>query len=133
MSQSPYNQIIAAGSFTAGTAFAVDVPLYYERVIVTNESAGSDLYVSTNGEAVSNAEGDYGSVVLPGAWRMVPNDQPRQPLVSTWSPGSTVQNTGYQGASYPNLNGTEGGANHTLVSLMFPTGSTPGSVALEFV
>jgi hypothetical protein len=132
MSQSPYNQIISAGSFTAGTAHAVEVPLYYERVIVTNEAASADLYVSTNGTAASTSEADFGAVVVPGAWRMVGNDQPRQPLVSLTAPGSTVQNTGYEGSTTPNLEEPASGY-PTYVSLLFPTGSTPGNVAVEFV
>lgn len=132
MSQSPYNQIIPAGSFTAGTALAVTAPQYYERVIVTNESAAADLYVATNGQAASAAEGGFGGVVVPGTWRMIGNDQPRQPLVSKTAPGSTVQNTGWQGATDPNLNPLASGS-PTYVSLLFPTGSTPGAVVLEFV
>jgi hypothetical protein len=34
---------------------------------------------------------------------MMGNDQPRQPLVSTTVPGSTVQNKGFGGATTPNL------------------------------
>lgn len=76
MSQSQYNQVIAYTSFTAGTPYNIEVPLYYERVIVTNEAAAADLYVSTNGTAASTSEGDFGAVVVPGAWRMIGNDQP---------------------------------------------------------
>jgi hypothetical protein len=132
VSQSPYNQLIASTSFTAGTAYTVDVPLYYERVIVTNLATGSDLYVATNGQAASANEGGFGAVVVPGAWRMIGNDQPKQPMVSKWSPGSTVRNAGYQGATNPNLNEPASGY-PTYVSLLFPTGSTPGAVSLEFV
>ena len=70
MSQSVYNQIVA---LTASTAATVEVPLYYERVIVSNETTG-DVYVSTNGTAASVSEGGFGAVVLPGAWRMRRND-----------------------------------------------------------
>jgi hypothetical protein len=132
VSQSPSNQLIAAASFTAGTALAVDVPQYYDRVIVTNESTSADLYVATDGSAASTAEGGFGAIVLPGTWRMVGNDQPRQPLVSIWKPGSTVQNTGFDGSTEPNLNPLASGY-PTVVSLLFPTGSTPGAVSLEFV
>lgn len=132
MSQSQYNQVIPAGSFTAGTALPISVPQYYDRVIITNESAAADLYVATNGTAVTVAEGGFGGVIVPGAWRMIGNDQPRQPLVSKTATGSTVQNTGYQGATVPNLNPLVSGA-ATFVSLLFPTGSTPGAVVLEFV
>ena len=76
------------------------MPLYYERIIVTNEAIG-DVYVTTNDTSASTAEGGFGAVVVPGAWRMVGNDQPQQPLVSKTAPGSTVQNTGYQGATVP--------------------------------
>jgi hypothetical protein len=131
LSQSQYNQVIAAGSFTAGTALAVEVPLYYERIIITNEASGADLYVSTDGSAAATTEGNFGAVVVPGAWRMVGNDQPKQPLVSTTAP-TTVQNKGYQGATDVNLNPLASGY-PTYVSLLFPTGSTPGAVALEFV
>jgi hypothetical protein len=132
MSQSPYNQIISAGSFTAGTAHSVDIPLYYERVVITNEASSADLYISTDGSAASTSEGDFGAVVVPGAWRMIPNDQPRQPLVSKTAPGSTVQNTGFGGSTDVNLNVLASGY-PTLISLLFPTGSTPGNVVLEFV
>lgn len=131
MSQSQYNQVIPANSFTAGTAYEVSVPLYYERIIVTNQAAAAELYVTTNDTSASTNEGGFGAVVVPGAWRMVGNDQPKQPLVSKTAPGSTVQNTGYQGATVPNLNPLPG--NPTTVTLLFPTGSAPGNVALEFV
>jgi hypothetical protein len=90
--------------------------------------------VSTNGTAASTSEGDFGAVVVPGAWRMVGNDQPRQPnpVGALDSPGWTVQNKGYQGATVPNLEEPSSGY-PTYVSLLFPTGSTPGNVALEFV
>ena len=134
MSQSPFNQIIAAGSFTAGTALTVEVPQYYDRIIITNESTTADLYVSTNGASVTSTEGGFGAVVLPGAWRMVGNDQPKQPLVSKTAAGSTVQNTGFQGATTPNLNQLASGA-PTVVSLVFPpvSDTNPGNVVLEFV
>jgi hypothetical protein len=132
MSQSAYNQVIASTSFTAGTAYTVEVPLYHERIIVTNESTTADLYVATNGSAAATTEGNFGAVVVPGAWRMVGNDQSRQPLVSIHAPGSTVQNTGYQGATDVNLYEPASGY-PTYVSLLFPTGSTPGAVSLEFV
>lgn len=132
MSQSPDNQLIAAGSFTAGTAVTVSATHYYERIIITNEAAAADLYVSTNGQACATTEGNFGAVVVPGAWRMIGNDQPRQPLVSTTAPGSTTQNKGFGGATSPNLNALASGA-PTFVSLLFPTGSTPGAVAVEFV
>jgi hypothetical protein len=93
-----YNQIV---SLTANTAANMHAPLYYDRVIVTNETTG-DVYVSTDGSAVSTSEGSYGAIVLPGAWRMVGNDQPKQPLVSKKASGRTVQNTGWQGATEPN-------------------------------
>jgi hypothetical protein len=73
-----YNQIV---SLTANTAANMHAPLYYDRVTVTNETTG-DVYVSTDGSAVSTSEGSYGAIVLPGAWRMEGNDQPKQPLVS---------------------------------------------------
>lgn len=134
MSQSQYNQVIANTAFTAGTAYNVEVPLYYERTIVTNEAASADLYVATNGAAASTSEGDYGAVVLPGAWLMVGNDQPRQPnpAGALDAPGWTVQNKGRQGSGGVNLN-LPASAYPTYVSLLFPTGSTPGNIALEFV
>lgn len=131
MSQSASNQVVPANSFTAGTALAVTAPQYYERVIVTNQAATADLYVSTNGQPASTSAGGFGGVVLPGAWRMIGNDQPRQPLV-TQAEGATVQNTGYQGAITPNLNPLASG-HPTVVSLLFPASSTPGAVGLEFV
>jgi hypothetical protein len=65
-----YNQTVG---LTANTAANMHAPLYYDRVIVTNETTG-DVYVSTDGSAVSTSEGGYGAIVLPGAWRMVGND-----------------------------------------------------------
>lgn len=125
MSQSAYNQIVA---LTATVVAAVEVPLYYERIIVTNETTG-DVYVSTDGSAVATTEGSFGAVVVPGAWRMVGNDQPKQPLVSTTAPGSTVQNKGYQGATYPNLNALAS-SYPTYVSLY---ATVSGNAVLEFV
>lgn len=128
MSQSQYNQEITVPA-TANTEFHVAVPLYYERIIITNETAG-DVYVATNGAAVTEATGGMGGTVLPGAWRMMGNDQPKQPLVSKTAPGSTVQNTGYQGSTTPNLNPLPSGA-QTYVSMMCTVNA--GQVALEFV
>lgn len=125
MSQSPYNQVIA---LTGGTVKAVEVPEYYERVIVSN-TAAAPVYVATSGSAVSTSEGDFGAVVDAGAWRMVGNDQPREPLVSKTAPGSTVQNTGWQGATYPNLEEPASGY-PTYVSLLC---ADSGSVMLEFL
>ena len=125
MSQSAYNQVAA---ISANTVKNVEVPLYYERIIVTNETS-ADVYVSTNGSAVSTSEGDFGAVVVSGSWRMVGNDQPKQPLVSTTVPGSTTQNTGFDGDTYPNLNELASGY-PTYVSLI---GADAGNVGLEFV
>jgi hypothetical protein len=127
VSESQYNQSV---TLTEDAVLTVDVPLYYERIIVTNEGA-APLYVRCDGQAVTNATGGFAGLVMPGAWRMFGNDQPRQPLVSKTAQGSTVQNTGYQGATFPNLNPTEGGSNHTVVSLLCPTAA--GSAVLEFV
>ncbi len=126
MSQSTYNQIVAIAS---GVVSNVSVPVYYDRIIVTNETSG-DIYVSTDGSAVSTAEGSFGAVVLPGAWRMIGNDQPRQPLVSPTKSGSTVQNTGWHGATQGNLEALASGA-ATYVSILGP--SAGGNVGLEFV
>jgi len=90
MSQSQYGQTLTLAR--AGAAYTVTAPRYYERIIVTNESAG-DVYVSTSGSAVASTEGNFGAVVLPTAWRMIGNDQPRQPLVSKAVPGRTMQNS----------------------------------------
>lgn len=125
MSQSQYNQVVA---LTAATVKAVEVPLYYERIIVTN-TASASVYVATNGSAVSTSEGDFGAVVESASWRMVGNDQPRQPLVSKTAPGSTTQNTGYQGATVPNLEEPTSGY-PTYVSLLC---ADSGSVILEFL
>ena len=86
-------------------------------------------YVSTDGSAVAETEGNFGAVVVPGAWRMVGNDQPKQPLVSTTAPGSTTQNTGWQGATNPNLN-VLASSYPTYVSMV---GTGSGNVVLEFV
>ena len=76
----------------------------------------------------------FGGTVLPGAWRMIGNDQPREPNnTPTSSPqqeGWTVQNRGYQGATNPNLNPLASGF-QTYVSMMCT--ATSGVVALEFV
>jgi len=125
MSQSLYNQLVA---LSANTVKNIEVLLYYDRIIVTNTTA-SDVLVSTDGSAVSESEGGYGAVVMPGAWRMVGNDQPKQPLVSKTAPGGTVQNTGWQGATSPNLEILASGY-PTYVSLL---GADAGNVVLEFV
>jgi hypothetical protein len=125
MSQSPYDEVAV---LSANTVKTVTVPLYYERIIVTNETAAA-VVVSTNGQAVSTSEGGFGAVVMAGSWRMVGNDQPRQPLVSKTAPGSTVQNTGFDGSTTPNLNPLASGY-PTFVSLV---GADAGNVALEFV
>jgi hypothetical protein len=118
MSQSQYNQTLTLTR--AGAAYTVTAPRYYERIIVTNESAG-DVYVSTSGSAVASAEGNFGAVVLPSAWRMIGNDQPRQPIVSKTVPGRTVQNSR---SPVPSDNPTQ-------VSLM---GTVPNAlVEVEFV
>jgi hypothetical protein len=127
MSQSPSNQVITL-SATPLTPQSVPAPQYYERIIVTNESAG-DVYVRTDGGVVTTAAGGFGAVVLPTAWRMVGNDQPRQPLV-TQAEGSTVQNKGYQGATSPNLNPLASG-NPTVVSVLATVASVV--VGFEFV
>jgi hypothetical protein len=123
--QSQYNQVVA---LTGGTVKAVEVELYYERIIVSN-TAAAPVYVSTDGSIVSTSEGDFGAVVDSGAWRMVGNDQPRQPLVSKTAPGSTVQNTGYEGSTTPNLETLASGY-PTYVSLLC---ADTGNVVLEFV
>lgn len=125
MSQSQYDQQV---TLVANTVSNVQVPLYYERVIVTNMTA-ADVYVSTDGSAVATTEGNFGAVVVPSGWRMVGNDQPRQPLVSKTAPGSTTQNTGWQGSVVPNLNLPASG-HPTYVSLL---GADAGNVSLEFV
>src|SRR5258708_29685313 len=99
MSQSPSNQVVA---LTLNVESHVTSTQYYERIIVTNETA-DDVYVRTDGGTVAKTLGNFGGVVLPGAWRMMGNDQPRQPLV-TQAEGSTTQNKGFQGATTPNLN-----------------------------
>ena len=129
MSQSPYNQTITPST----TAQAVEVPVYYDRIIVTNETT-ADIYVATNGSTVATTEGGFGAVVLPGAWRMIGNDQPKQPLVSKTATGSTVQNTGYQGATTPNLNAPASGyPTYVSVIAVGTVGTSPGTVTLEFV
>lgn len=125
MSQSPYDQVVA---LSANVVSNISVPLYYERVIVTSEIAGADVYVSTDGTPVATTPGNFGAVVLPNAWRIVGNDQPRQPLV-TQAEGSTVHNKGFQGATTPNLEPLASGA-PTYVSLLCSSG---GNVGLEFV
>jgi hypothetical protein len=125
VSQSQYDQVVALSSNVVAT---VEVPQYYERVIVTNETA-ANVYVCTNGSAVSTSEGGFGAIVVAGSWRMIGNDQPKEPLVSTTAPGSTVQNTGWQGATDVNLNEPASGY-PTYVSLL---GADAGNVALEFV
>jgi hypothetical protein len=125
LSQSPYNQVVA---LTGGTVKAVEISLYYERIIVSN-TAAAPVYVSTDGSIVSTSEGDFAAVVDSGAWRMFGNDQPRQPLVSKTAPGSTVQNYGYEGADVPNLNLPASGY-PTYVSLLC---ADSGSVILEFL
>jgi hypothetical protein len=124
LSQSQYDQVV---SLTANTVATVEVPLYYERVIVTNETA-ANVYVSTNGSTVSTSEGGFGALVVPGAWRMVGNDQPKQPLVSATADGPTVQNTGFDGATVPNLNVLASGY-PTFVSLLC---AASGDAVLEF-
>jgi hypothetical protein len=89
MSQSQHDQTLTLAR--AGAAYTVTAPRYYERIIVTNESAG-DVYVSTSGSAVVDTEGNFGAVVLPSAWRVIGNDQPRQPFVSKTVPGRTMEN-----------------------------------------
>lgn len=128
MSQSPYNQSVA---LTANEVATVTVPVYYERIIVANllTAQADDVYVATNGQAVSASEGGFGAVVLPGAWRMIGNDQPRQPLVSKTAPGSTTQNTSFGGSTTPSLNLPASGY-PTYISLISPAS---GSVSLEFV
>ena len=125
MSESPYSQLVA---LSANTVATVEVPLYYGGIIVTNETA-ADVYVSTDGSDVSTSEGEFGAVVVPGAFRQVGNDQPKQPLVSKTAPGSTTQNTGWQGSTYPNLN-EPASSYPTHVSLV---GADAGNVALEFI
>lgn len=127
MSQSPNNQQITL-SATPLTAQAVTAPQYYERIIAPNESAG-DLYVRTDGGTVANTAGGFGATVLPGAWRMVGNDQPKEPLV-TQAAGSTVQNKGYGGSTSPNLNPLPSGS-PTFVSIMATVASAV--VGIEFV
>ena len=90
MSQSQHGQTLTLAR--AGAAYTVTAPRYYERVIVTNESAG-DVYVSTSGSAVADTEGNFGAVVLPSAWRMIGNDQPRQPSVSKTVPGREMRDS----------------------------------------
>lgn len=116
MSQAAQNQIVA---LTLAVESHITAPVYYERIIVTNETT-DDVYVSTNGTAVAKTAGNFGAVILPGAWRMIGNDQPRQPLVSTTKPGSTVQ-----GALTPLPSGSP-----TYVSLL---ANASGNVAVEFV
>jgi hypothetical protein len=126
MSQSQYNQVVAV---SANTVKNVSVPLYYARVICTNQTA-DPIYVSTNGSPVGDTgDGEFGAVVMPSAWRTVGNDQPAEPQVSKTSPGSTVQNTGYQGVTFPNLNPLASGS-PTYVSIL---GAAAGNVVLEFV
>src|SRR5215467_8526408 len=79
MSRSQHGQTLTLAR--AGAAYTVTAPRYYERVIVTNESAG-DVYVSTSGSAVADTEGDFGAVVLPSAWRVVGNGQSSEASVS---------------------------------------------------
>jgi hypothetical protein len=130
MSQSPSNQIVA---LTANTVANVGVPQYYDRIITTNETT-ADVCVATNGSAVATTAGAFGGVVLLGAWRMMGNDQPREPNnTPTSSPqqeGWTVQNRGYQGSTSPNLNPLASGF-QTYVSTMCT--ATSGVVALGFV
>lgn len=127
MSQSQYNQTITPTT----SAQDVTAPPYYERIIVTNET-NVDIYVATNGQPVSSADGGFGAIVLPGTWRMIGNDQPRQPLVSKTAPGSTVQNTGWHGASTPNLNSLASGS-PTYVSILASGAPSGGAVGIEFV
>jgi len=90
MSQSQHGQTLTLAR--AGAAYTVTAPRYYERVIVTNESAG-DVYVSTSGSAVADTEGNFGAVILPSAWRMIGNDQPRQPSVAKTVPGREMRDS----------------------------------------
>jgi len=92
MSQSQHGQTLTLAR--AGAAYTVTAPRYYERIIVTNESAG-EVYVSTSGSAVADTEGNFGAVVHPSAWRMIGNDQPRQPSVSKTVPGRAIRNSLY--------------------------------------
>lgn len=89
MSHSQHGQTLTLAR--AGAAYTVTAPRYYQRIIVANESAG-DVYVSTSGAAVAKTEGNFGAVVRPSAWRMIGNDQPRQPLASKAVPGRTMPN-----------------------------------------
>lgn len=116
MSQSPSNTVVNLAS--ANAEQHVTSASYYERIIITNETTG-DVYVRTDGSAVAETTGNFGAIVLPGAWRMVGNDQPRQPLITTKA-GSTAQGT---------LNVLASGS-PTYVSLM---GTATGNVGVEFV
>ena len=118
MSQSQHGQTLTLAR--AGAAYTVTAPRYYQRIIVTNESAG-DVYVSTSGAAVAKTHGNFGAVVRPSAWRMVGNDQPRQPSAS---------NTIRGGTGHDSLNPPPGGS-PTHVSLM---GTVANAVVeVEFV
>lgn len=128
MSQSPANEIVNLA--TANTAVAVTAPQYYERIIVTNETTG-DVFIRTDGGTVASTEGNFGAIVQPGAWRMVGNDQPRQPNPSKAQDveGWTVQNVGFRGATTPNLNPLASGS-PTHVSVL---STVAGNVSVEFV
>ena len=115
MSQAAQNQIAAVTTAESH----VTAPVYYDRIIITNETT-DDVYVSTNGQAVTKSAGGFGAVILPGAWRMVGNDQPKQPKVSPTAPGSTVQSAlNLPASGFP-----------TYVSLI---ANVAGNVAIEFV
>lgn len=131
MSTSPYDQNI---TLVANTEQHVLVPVYYERIIVTNGTTAT-IYTSTNGTPVTTAQGGFGAEVLPSAWRMIGNDQPKEQPINSPSghqaeqEGWTVQNRGFQGATTPNLNPLASGA-ATYISVI---GSAAGTVTLEFV
>jgi hypothetical protein len=74
---------------------------------------------------------NFQASIAPGQTAVVGKAQPMQPVVSPTAPGSTVQNTGYPGSggAQSNLNQTQGGASHTVVSFMSAGTSEP----VEFV
>jgi hypothetical protein len=101
-------------TLTANTAASADWPVFFEWIVITNETT-SPIYVTTDGTAATSAE-NGADVILPGAQAMVANRQPKLKNITSQA-GSTAQSL---------LNPTSG--HLTAVSVI---GSAVGNVVVS--